>query len=137
MILSADEVEIYPIQDLFSFFNDHSSFEEKKSPFVFQYVYLLDEKVIGFLQYQIIYERAELDYLIIHPDFRRRKIASLLMDFMFMNLPKEILNVTLEVRKSNQSAISLYEKYGFKECAVRRGYYQGEDGLLMMKEMML
>ncbi len=137
MILSADKVDCFSIQELFSFFHDNSIFEEKNSPFLYQYVYVFEERVVGFLQYQVIYERSELDYLIVHPDFRRKKIASALLDFMFLNLSKEILNVTLEVRKSNQEAIRIYEKYGFKKCAVRKKYYHGEDGLLMMKEMML
>ncbi len=41
--------------------------------------------------------------------------------------------VTLEVRPSNKEARPLYEKYGFKEVGVRRGYYtdDGEDALIM------
>jgi ribosomal-protein-alanine N-acetyltransferase len=46
---------------------------------------------------------------------------------------REARRVTLEVRKSNSVAISLYKKYGFREAAVRRGYYSdnGEDALIM------
>ena len=41
--------------------------------------------------------------------------------------------VTLEVRVSNRSAIQLYEKLGFHNVGVRRGYYTDtrEDALLM------
>jgi ribosomal-protein-alanine N-acetyltransferase len=44
--------------------------------------------------------------------------------------------VLLEVRRSNQAAIALYESAGFTENGVRRGYYSdnGEDALVMMVE---
>lgn len=38
------------------------------------------------------------------------------------------LNMFLEVRVSNKVAISLYEKKGFNEMAIRPRYYPAEDG---------
>ena len=37
----------------------------------------------------------------------------------------------LSCKKSNDSAIHLYEKYGFEKKAIRKGYYNGIDGILM------
>ena len=44
-------------------------------------------------------------------------------------------HVDLEVRADNESAIRLYEKYGFTQLGVRRGYYQpsGADALVMRR----
>jgi ribosomal-protein-alanine N-acetyltransferase len=44
---------------------------------------------------------------------------------------------TLEVRPSNGRAIRLYEAFGFRPVAMRRGYYSdtGEDALVMMKDL--
>ena len=41
--------------------------------------------------------------------------------------------LTLEVRKSNRTAIELYKSYGFREEAVRKNYYENpaEDALIM------
>ena len=41
--------------------------------------------------------------------------------------------VVLEVRPSNQHAVSLYESFGFRVVGRRRGYYYdtGEDALVM------
>ena len=40
--------------------------------------------------------------------------------------------MTLEVRKSNQAAIALYEKFGFSPVNVVKRYYSdGEDAILM------
>ena len=42
--------------------------------------------------------------------------------------------VTLEVRKTNISALRLYKKLGFKVVGIRKGMYSdGEDGLVMEK----
>ena len=43
-------------------------------------------------------------------------------------------NITLEVRKDNIPAINLYKKFNFQEKAIRKGYYQGTDGILMERE---
>ena len=39
-----------------------------------------------------------------------------------------------EVKKDNLPAIHLYKSVGFVEKAIRKGYYQGIDGILMEKE---
>ncbi len=46
-------------------------------------------------------------------------------------------NINLEVRISNQKAINLYKKYGFKIVTIRKNYYQDnhEDAYLMIKKM--
>ena len=43
-------------------------------------------------------------------------------------------SITLEVKKDNIPAINLYKKFGFQEKAIRQGYYQGVDGILMERE---
>lgn len=48
----------------------------------------------------------------------------------------EIKYLTLEVRVSNEPAIGLYTKYGFRSLGTRKGYYQdnNEDALIMWTE---
>jgi len=43
---------------------------------------------------------------------------------------------TLEVRRSNQEARALYERFGFAVAAVRRGYYTSpaEDALVLWRD---
>ncbi len=72
----------------------------------------------------------------IHPSFRRLGFASHLIDHLLDISRKEgILRHLLEVRVSNEAAISLYKKYGFKVCGVRKRYYAdtGEDALIMQR----
>jgi ribosomal-protein-alanine N-acetyltransferase len=49
-------------------------------------------------------------------------------------IDKEKKNITLEVKKDNYSAIKVYEEKGFVQKAVRKGYYNGIDGLLMERK---
>lgn len=47
-----------------------------------------------------------------------------------------INTIFLEVRKSNQSAIALYEKMGFEHMGIRKGYYSNptEDAITMSRK---
>lgn len=45
------------------------------------------------------------------------------------------ISISLEVKETNTPAISLYEKLGFKISHKRKGYYNGIDAIVMIKEM--
>ncbi len=93
-----------------------------------------DNGIKGVLVYSKIYDRLEIDYIIVNEDYRRLGIASKLLKYM-EDENKDALNITLEVRESNIQAISFYKKNGFVIEAVRKNYYKDEDGLLMMKKL--
>ena len=106
-----------------------------KNDYSKEYVYILNNEILGFIIYEYIYDRIELDYIYVDKEKRGIGIANILMNQM-IGFAKEnnIKNITLEVNKNNFSAISLYKKYGFIDVAVRKGYYNGEDALLMIRE---
>jgi len=104
-----------------------------ENPFLKNFVYLIDNNPVGLISYSLIYDRIELEYIWVCPSFRCKGIASKLMDKM---LSEKVLNITLEVRSSNISAINLYNKYGFNIASVREKYYGSEDAYLMIREMM-
>lgn len=66
---------------------------------------------------------------------RRKGIAQrLLAELEEYCRSNSFFEVNLEVRVSNTSARRLYEKLGYKEITVRKGYYDGkEDGVYMKK----
>lgn len=103
--------------------------------FNFKKVYVIDNKIVGFIDYSIIYERAELNYIYVVDTFRNNGIASKLLANVFSSLKKQnILNISLEVNKNNQAAINLYQKNGFKIEAIRKNYYKnGDDAYLMVR----
>jgi ribosomal-protein-alanine N-acetyltransferase len=73
----------------------------------------------------------------VHPAYRRRGIASRLLDELFDRTAGDPRRgYTLEVRVSNRTAIALYERFGFEASGVRRGYYTDnrEDALIMWKD---
>ena len=100
------------------------------SEFVRILVYESD-KICGVLVYDLIYDRIEIEYIIVDKLYRRQGIATSLIKFM--EDINSVKNITLEVRKSNDAAISFYEFLGFKKVAIRKNYYKNEDGILMMK----
>ena len=71
------------------------------------------------------------------PDHRRRKIATMLLERLFeLTAGEGQRGYTLEVRVSNDVAIRLYERAGFKPRGIRRGYYTDnrEDALIMWRD---
>lgn len=108
----------------------------EENPFVNLYVILDNQKIIGYLNYSIIYDRVELNYICVIPSYRHKGIATKLLSYMLSDADnKKCSNITLEVRENNAAAISLYKKLGFKVVATRKKYYKDVDGLLMIKEL--
>ena len=100
------------------------------------YVYLIDNKIVAFISYVIFFERAELNYIFVSPDYRGLHIASDLMEHMLNECKqKQVSTVDLEVNSTNVHAINLYKKYDFEIINIRKKYYEGNDGYLMIKEI--
>ena len=51
-------------------------------------------------------------------------------------ISNRVVNITLEVRVSNEIARHMYKKFGFNEVSLRKFYYGNEDGILMEKQVM-
>jgi ribosomal-protein-alanine N-acetyltransferase len=70
----------------------------------------------------------------VDPTQRRRRIATAMLERLLERVGRDA-QLTLEVRRSNAGAISLYERFGFRSAGVRRRYYQdnGEDAIVMWR----
>ena len=70
----------------------------------------------------------------VDPDRRRLGIATALISRVLERVQPDA-QLTLEVRRSNAGAITLYERFGFRSAGVRRRYYQdnGEDAIIMWR----
>jgi ribosomal-protein-alanine N-acetyltransferase len=70
----------------------------------------------------------------VDPTLRRRGIATALIERLLDRVEPDA-QLTLEVRRSNAGAITLYEGFGFRSAGVRRRYYQdnGEDAIVMWR----
>ena len=112
-------------------------FDIENNTFTNYYIYKDNNRVVAFINYQIMYERSELININVLDEYQNIGIASKLMEFMFNDLKTNgVKDITLEVKVTNLNAIHLYKKYGFEEVSIRKGYYQGIDGILMKKELM-
>lgn len=110
---------------------------EGPNPYARSIEYYEEGKVIGYLNYSYIYDRIEIDNIEVLKEFRNQKIGTKLMTYLIYNaIEKHVINITLEVRKSNEVARNLYKKFGFREVALRKLYYGDEDGILMEKQVM-
>lgn len=126
---------IREIHDLeIDYINSLGEYQVKKNPFSLVIVYIMDGKIIGFLDYSVIYERMEINYIYVQEEYRRQNIGLTLIGYIIEN-HKECENITLEVNIYNEAAIHLYEKLGFKTVSKRLSYYNGVDAYLMERRL--
>lgn len=103
-------------------------------------VAVVDGKVCGYICVRCFEEECHLLNLAVHPAFRRRGIATLLLEGIVSQLKKRGCRfIFLEVRVSNLAARKMYEKFGFIPIGVRRRYYVNpeEDAIVMAKDIKL
>ena len=124
--------EIKDISLLKDLFNEYKpNYDPIINDYTKVYAYKTDNKYVSFIVAQILYENAEIIDIYVTNDYRRRGIAKELLKTIIDN--KQVENITLEVNINNKNAIMLYNSLGFKEATIRKGYYNGEDALLMLK----
>ena len=98
------------------------------------FVYEKDGKILGYSVVRILADEGEIQRIAVLPAYCRQGIARKLMDAMMIFARKRgVCAVALEVRESNEGARNLYISYGFRQEAVRRGYYHNpaEDAIIM------
>jgi [ribosomal protein S18]-alanine N-acetyltransferase len=83
-------------------------------------------------------KRAILISLAIHSSWRRKGIASMLLDELIRDLKtSDAAVLELQVMKTNDSAKALYLKFGFKPTATIPNYYgRGRDAVVMEKSLL-
>ena len=94
-------------------------------------------QVCGYGCIILLFEDAELANIAVAPTHRGKGIAKRIMENMHAYAKQRgAERMLLEVRVSNQSAIGLYEKYGYEKYGLRENYYpDGEDAHLMQKSL--
>lgn len=96
----------------------------------------LDGKIIGYLSANFVIGEAEITSVATIPEYRNRKTASSLMSYFEENAKaRGVKEIFLEVRTQNTPAIHLYEKFGYKNIAVRKNYYKDDHAYVMKKEL--
>jgi ribosomal-protein-alanine N-acetyltransferase len=97
----------------------------------------VDGRSIGFCSVWRVLDELHINNLAVLPDFRRSGVATaLLAHVLGQGAAMGARRATLEVRRSNDSARLLYERFGFTLAGVRRDYYAKpvEDALVLWRE---
>lgn len=97
---------------------------------------LFAEQLLGFGCLWSILSEAHITILAVRPNYQRQGLGQALLQALLATAWQQKLEwATLEVRISNQPALSLYRKFGFQEVGRRRRYYPdtGEDAVILWR----
>lgn len=94
------------------------------------------DKVLGYIGVQEICGEAYITNVAVFNEYRKFGIGRKLLNTAIENAEsRNCIFITLEVRESNKSAISLYESEGFEIAGVRKNFYTNptENGIIYTK----
>lgn len=91
------------------------------------------ESVIGYISVSTVLDEASINTIAVEKEHRRQGAAERLINEAVKRLRESCAFLTLEVRKSNTAAVSLYKKLGFDVVGERPRFYRDpdEDAILM------
>ncbi|WP_206458635.1 ribosomal protein S18-alanine N-acetyltransferase [Anaerovorax sp. IOR16] len=107
-----------------------------KNELAFYIVAEIEKKVVGYVGSWMILDEGHITHVAVHPGYRKKGIGHAMLSLLFDHCEKNgIFSHTLEVRPSNQAALTLYGQFGFKEAGRRKAYYEnnGEDALILWR----
>jgi [ribosomal protein S18]-alanine N-acetyltransferase len=94
--------------------------------------------VLGYAVLWCVLDQGELANIAVRPELRGRGLGARLLDEVVAACRRRgVTKLYLEVRDSNDAALRLYERFGFREVGRRRSYYQEprEDARVMALEL--
>ena len=114
--------------------SEQSFLEEARNQLATYLLAREDGKIVGYCGFWRVSGEAQITNIAVLPEYRRRKIAKTLVEKM-LEICAEDEQIVLEVRKSNEIAISFYEKLGFERAGIRKRFYHSpiEDGITMIR----
>jgi ribosomal-protein-alanine N-acetyltransferase len=104
------------------------------------YCYLAKDQAgqtVGFCSFWRVLDELHINNLAVMPHRRRGGVASALLTHVLREgVALGATRATLEVRRSNEAARGLYERFGFTVTNVRHAYYTKpvEDALVLWRE---
>ena len=97
--------------------------------------------MVGYYFWQKVLDECHLLNFTIASERQRRGLGKWMLSQLLLSLrSRNIESIYLEVRPTNQTAISLYSKFGFSIIGRRKNYYPGKESredALVMKRVIL
>lgn len=96
-----------------------------------------DGTLLGYFLVMFLIDEAHLLNLSVHLDSHGKGLGRYLLgQIVKLAVDAQMTSILLEVRPSNQRALTVYERYGFVRIGLRRHYYpaaagQREDAIVM------
>ncbi|MEG0663938.1 MAG: ribosomal protein S18-alanine N-acetyltransferase [Clostridia bacterium] len=93
-----------------------------------------NKEIVGYSSFNKILNEGYINNIAVKSDFQNQKVGFDILNEMILQAKKLSLSfLTLEVRKSNEKAIKLYSKLGFKIDGQRKDFYNNptENGYIM------
>lgn len=94
------------------------------------------DSIAGYCGMYQVFQEGDIINVAVAPGFRGKGIGGKLMEgIICAAIERDILDLTLEVRESNETAIHLYTKYGFENVGIRKNFYEQprENAIIMWK----
>jgi len=95
------------------------------------------ERVAGYCAVWLIVDELHINNIAVRPELRGQGMGSALLARVLEEAAQAgARRATLEVRRSNDAARRLYERFGFRIAGVRRDYYTHptEDALILWRD---
>lgn len=105
------------------------------------YLYIVaecDGRTVGYVGGIMSAPDTDITNIAVKEQYRRMGIGQELMrQFAGILASKDIHNIFLEVRESNEPAINLYREQGFEQVGMRKNFYAKptENALIMVKKL--
>jgi ribosomal-protein-alanine N-acetyltransferase len=93
-----------------------------------------DERIVGFMIYELHRNKLHILNFAVHDDLRRRSVGSQMIRKLVSKLSHQRRNrIVLEVRETNLSAQLFFRNHGFRAVSLLRQFYEDtpEDAYLM------
>ena len=111
-------------------------YELNENPVAFFFLLVNNnDEIIAYIDFWITFDSSTIFKIVTKENERNKGYAKKLLTYVIEFLKtKDVLYLTLEVRKSNIYAIKLYESLEFKKIVEKPKYYKdGEDAIYMVR----
>ena len=100
------------------------------------YVIRKHNDIAGYMGLSKIVGEGYVTNIAVLPQYKRQGIGKKLLEYVIKDSCDELEFISLEVRESNNAAISLYQNFGFEKVGLRKRFYTNplEDAIIMTKK---